>query len=256
MQSGGACVQDPTGHARFGRYSDRTAGTRRATGRGAHVTRTDARLAPVRPGGLIRDAVRTAWADFGAQFDVRTPHMHLDVRGMVVTGLGNLVDATAEPFGVPTTNEQVRSHRMAASLGWQHGVHGPVATEAEVRAEWDAVKQRTDLAGSDPERFADFTDLRLTDTAIDHLIEVRLDGFADYLSRRPPFFGFAEWPAEAQTALLSMAWVVGPAFRLPRFEVCAAGQDWRGMAAECRLQPESGSIGRRNDANQGLFSRV
>ncbi len=253
MQSGGVCVQYPTGRGRSDRYPARTATAGRVPVHGPQMSRPGP---PPVPAGLIRDAVRAAWPGFDAEFDVRTPHMHLDARGMVVTGLGNLIDATAAPFGLPTGNEQVRSHRMAVSLGWQHGVHGPIAGEAEVRTEWDTVKQRTDLAGAGPERFADLTELRLTDVAIDHLIEVRLDGFADYLSRRPPFFGFAEWPAAAQTALLSMAWALGPAFRLPRFEAYASAMDWRGMAAECRLQPELGSLRRRNDRNQELFAGI
>lgn len=44
----------------------------------------------------VRQAVLDVWNDFNRPLEGRVPYMYLDVKGLVTTGLGNLIDSTAD----------------------------------------------------------------------------------------------------------------------------------------------------------------
>ncbi|WP_054813107.1 hypothetical protein [Nocardia arizonensis] len=211
----------------------------------------------------MRAAVREIWLPFNEPLEGRVPWMYLDVRGRVATAVGISLDDTVPDVGSPTPGRRENSLAASRRLPWRHGMRGPFAADPDIDAAWETVKRRSDLAHGGCRRFERLTDLRLTDTAIDRMVFDHLH-LVQTLARGRivrdrtgavalPFAGFDSWPADAQLGLLSMCWVLGPAFDFPRFHEAAAERDWLRCAAECRIYPEIGTLGRRNDRDQELF---
>ena len=173
---------------------------------------------------------------------VGVPWMYLDQKGLVTTGLGNLIDLgqKGDVYNQP----------------WTHGVGGPLTSRDEIDAAWNLVKSRQDLAhlGGGNAAFANLTDLRLSDDAIMQMVNSHLSAFENTI--RKDFPGYDSWPADAQLGMLSMAWAMGPGFshKYPKFTAFANGliPDFQSMAAE------SGIVGNqpRTEAQNTLFSNA
>lgn len=183
------------------------------------------------------DSVNSMWMPFNNPLEGRLPFMYLDMRNLVTTGMGNLI----EPRGT------------AEALPWYDQNTGDTSSIDEIDAAWDLVKSRTDLSHLGGGAFKNVTSLRLTEPAIDDLIFSKLYEMESFLERRPPFRNFQKWPADAQLGLLSMAWGMGPAFNFPRFQAFVSEGRWAEAATECRFSPDVGTIKIRNDRNQQLF---
>lgn len=186
----------------------------------------------------MRNSVRNAFVDFSAKFEGVVPHMYLDIRGLVTTAIGNLVDpvdyAIVLPFMLP---------------------NGNFALPEEIRAEWLAVKAKQEWATMGGHAFARITSLRLTDDGIKTLVYRKLDEMAHKLSRRFP--EFEAWPSDSQLGLLSMAWAAGPAFAAPLFEAACKEQDFATAAGQCRFNDtHNPGLRPRNDANEKLFKNA
>ncbi|MBH0779687.1 hypothetical protein [Nocardia bovistercoris] len=211
----------------------------------------------------MKAAVREIWLPFNVALEGRVPWMYLDARGRVSTAVGVPLDETVRELGVPTARHRANSLAASRRLPWRHGVRGPFASDPDIDAAWETVKQHRDLARRGRRRFQRLTDLRLTEGAIDRMVFDRLDRTETLVRGRMvraesgavalPFDDFETWPADAQLALLSMCWVAGPAFDLPRFHAAAARRDWLACAVECRVEPDMGAVARRNERNRQLF---
>jgi len=185
----------------------------------------------------MKQTVSDAFPSFSTRFEGRLNFMYLDVKGLVTTGIGNLID----PFS------------SAANLPWQ--LNGRDATPDEVAAEWHVVKSdpdgRSQRGGGS---FESITALRLNDTAVDDLVRQRLAGMESFLVSRPEFAVFQDWPADAQMGLFSMAWAMGPAFKFPRFQAACAAQDFRAAADQSHINDDNNpGLRPRNAANRQLF---
>ncbi|TQM32271.1 hypothetical protein [Nocardia bhagyanarayanae] len=210
----------------------------------------------------MKAAVRRVWLPFNEPLEGRVPWMYLDSEGFVSTGVGNKLDDTGRVRAAPTPAERAASLIAARRLPWRRPDGSP-ATGAEINAAWDAVKSRMDLVAGGYRRFADVTELRLTDEHIDRLVFARLDELETLLRGRMvrhgtgavvmPFAAFDSWPADAQLGMLSMCWAMGPKFSFPTFQDAAFARDWLRCAAACRVNPEIGTVIRRNDRDQDLF---
>ena len=200
----------------------------------------------------MKDSVRAYWIEFNNPLEGRVAYMYLDVKGLVSTGVGNLIDATRAPLTAPTDAERAQSHTLAEGLDWRDS-DGGSATAETVDSAWDTVKARLDLAPHGGGAFRELTTLRLTDEEIDRVVFAKLDEMESVLRSRAPFADYDNWPADAQLGLLSMAWGMGPAFNFPRFQEFAQAGDWDSAAEECRFNPEVGTIVQRNDRDQQLF---
>ncbi|AKV03207.1 hypothetical protein AKJ09_09870 [Labilithrix luteola] len=78
--------------------------------------------------------------------------------------------------------------------------------------------------------------------------------FDDMATRlRARFPSFPDWPADAQLAILSLAWACGPAFHFPRLEAALRACDWRTAAIECRIADDAGTVKLRNAANRTML---
>jgi hypothetical protein len=188
---------------------------------------------------VIRPAVLDAWHAFSEPLEGRVHSMYLDVLGLVTTGVGNLID----------TPEQ------AAALPWLHERTGAPATRDEVIAAWRALKARKDLAKMHWKYAAALNDLRLSDDAIDQLVALKLRSNAVHLQLYY-FRDFAEWPADAQLAALSMAWALGPGFpktfkNFTAAVVAAGPARWIDAKACCKIRTEGNpGVVPRNRANE------
>lgn len=197
--------------------------------------------------------IREYWVTFNAPLEGVVNWLYCDRRGWVSTGIGNKMDETAREMSAPSEQERSASLRLANEVVWSHGDDGPVASEDDVALGWDAVKGRLDLAESGHLAYENISDLRLSSQEIDSLVLRKLDAMEAVLVGRPEFANLERWPANAQLAILSMSWALGPMFRFPRFQSHAAVEDWPGCAAECAFGPHEGTILIRNALDRDHF---
>lgn len=185
-------------------------------------------------------SVLAAYRPFTAKFEGILPFMYADVKGLVTTGIGNLID----PVGA------------ALALPWKHK-DGRSATPDEIRAEWTKVKGHTELKLKGGGAYAKVTSLVLDDAAIDHLVATKLQQNEAVLRQRFP--SFDRWPADAQLGLLSMAWAMGPHFHFPVFEA-ALNQprpDFKAAARASEMDATNNpGLHPRNAANFQLFTNA
>ncbi len=154
----------------------------------------------------MRPAVVVAWRAFSVPLESLVHHMYLDILGLVTTGVGNLVDPV----------------QAAIPLPWRRS-DGSLATKDEVVRQWTTLKENPDLAKRHYRFAKELLDLRyghallLTDDDIDVLVSQKLESNERELRKHFPLYD--EWPADAQLALHSMAWAMGPAFsrKFPTF---------------------------------------
>ena len=131
---------------------------------------------------------------FTIAYEGKTPYPYTDSKGLVTTGIGNLIDdGSAGPM---------------QALPWRHGVGGPLATSQEVGNAYDALKSA--WPGVQSTACASLTDLRLDDAGIAAVVGKQLASNQNYLKGKYP--GLPSWPADAQLAMHSLAWAWGPAF--------------------------------------------
>ena len=186
------------------------------------------------------DSVRNIWVQFNQDLEGYLDFMYLDRRNFVTTGMGNLIDP----------------HHVAEHLNWYDWRTGEYVSIDDIDGAWHLVKSRTDLSPHGGGAFKNVTTLRITEEEINNLIYSKLDEMESYLKRRPPFTDLETWPADAQLALLSMAWAMGPAFNFPHFQTLASQRLWREAATECRINPDVGAIRTRNNRNQQCFNNA
>lgn len=178
--------------------------------------------------------------DFNASIENVLPWMHLDIRGLVRIGVGNLIDSIPAALNLPFEYDKLP---------------GVYAAPDEIRAEWQLVKFRTDLALRGANAFQTLTKLRLSNNAIRTLMSEKLLENEAYLKQLFP--EFEQWPADAQLGLLSMAWALGGGFPKlwPHFCEACLRQDWNAAVEHYRIKEIGNpSVISRNNANQDMFS--
>lgn len=187
----------------------------------------------------MQQAVVNAWCPFNRALEGWVSWMYLDVKGLVTTGMGNLIDPIDTALALP----------------WSDG-NGQPASQDDIAAEWSRVKADTRLASAGAMAAGRPTQLRLADEDIEALVLAKLDSNVVILSRQHGFAEFENWPADAQLAALSMAWAMGPAFpeKYPHFSAATAAGDFKTAAAECEMDASANAgLVRRNDANREAF---
>jgi peptidoglycan hydrolase-like protein with peptidoglycan-binding domain len=146
---------------------------------------------PVIPG--LRQAVVNAFPDFSGKFEGKAlPYPYTDSKGYVTTGTGNKMDPVSVMLAQP----------------WRHGVGGPLATQAEVQAGFQTLKDA--WPGVQSTACQSLTDLRLNPEDLNKLLFGTLKNNHNYLSAHIP--GYTDHPADAQLAYHSLAWAWGPGF--------------------------------------------
>jgi len=183
----------------------------------------------------MKSSVEAAFRAFSSRFEGAVNFMYLDVKGLVTTGIGNLID----PGGV------------AMALPWLKP-DGTPASRGEIASEWANVKSRDDLKLRGGMIYKTITKLRLSDEGVTNLLLGVLHLNNAALVKRFP--DFEDWPADAQLATHSMAWACGTGFRFPKLAAALLAADFRVAATECHMNT-AGNPGLipRNAANEVLY---
>lgn len=191
-------------------------------------------------------SVQSQFRKFNEAFEGVVPHMYADIKQLITVGVGNLIDPVELALGLP--------FRFKSRPGILNP--GTPASKDQIAAEWQRIKNDKSLAKKGHKVCASLTELELPDEALDRLINKRLTENESYLKRQQPFRDWDSWPADAQLAVLSMAWALGPGGVMDFSRFCAAcsALDFNTAAKECKMS-EAGNPGvkPRNIANARLL---
>lgn len=193
----------------------------------------------------MHESVVQRFPSFSEQFEGRVNHMYADVKGLVTIGIGNLIDPV---------KKAIEEHRRFGPF--VHHDDGRPATELEVEAEWHKVKTTPGLAQQGWRAAAQVAHLELTNASVDQMVSQKQSEFTHGLRQTKEFADIDQWPADAQLAILSMAWAMGWAFgpSWPNFRSACSAHDWKSAAANCRMRDsENPGLRPRNIANRVLF---
>lgn len=189
----------------------------------------------------MKPPVRAAWRRFNDPIEDVIPWMYQDKRGLITTGVGNLIDPVS----------------TATPLPWMLGDR--LATADEIRAEWQRVKDDKTLAQKGALAARHVTKLRLDPAGIDAIVTQRLLSNEQIVRSSHIFAGWDDFPADAQLAVLSMSWALGPSFagHWPRFGAACHAMAFDVAGGECKID-ETGNPGvePRNDANRLCFANA
>lgn len=183
----------------------------------------------------MRDSVRRAFVAYSAPLEGVVNHLYCDVRGLVTTAIGILVDPVSMAVGLPWLRKD-----------------GTRATEAEVRDEWGRVKARQDWRMRGGRIYASVCELHLDEAGILAATMTKLAEMDHVLSVRFP--AYLDWCADAQLGMLSMAWALGPHFNFPRMAMALRSRDFLAAAEECTISTAGNpGVRPRNERNRVLF---
>lgn len=188
----------------------------------------------------MRASVRAGFVPFTAPLEGVTSWAYCDVRGLVTTAIGVLIDPVS----------------TAVHLPWRRK-DGTPATTSEVVAEWQRVKARQDWRLRGGGIYKSVATLHLDDDGIAEAVNGKLVTFDMHMSAR-----FSDWearPADAQLFALSMAWALGGAW--PRiFPKCAAAfeaGDYEAAAIHCAISTDGNpGVKPRNVENRKLLKNA
>jgi GH24 family phage-related lysozyme (muramidase) len=99
----------------------------------------------------MRTVVASIFPKFTETFEGHCAFLYCDIKGLVTTGRGNLVDPVS----------------LALPLPWQ--IDDVTATEDQIAADWNTVKARQDIRMRGGGAYEGLTQIRLTEDAIDSL---------------------------------------------------------------------------------------
>jgi hypothetical protein len=186
----------------------------------------------------MKDSVKNIFPEFSRKFEGYVNWMYLDVKGFVTCGIGNLIDPIQLALQLPFITKD-----------------GQPATQIEIKSEWQKIKSLKNLAKEGHRSAKKFCNLRLSDDSISILVNNKLEQNEKYLIKNH-FPNFNDWPADAQLAVLSMAWALGANFpaKWKTLKSACLSQDWNIAADNCHIN-EVGNPGikPRNEANVRLF---
>lgn len=189
----------------------------------------------------MHSSVRAAWKAFNEPLEgAAIPYPYLDVKRLVTVGTGNLID----PIG------------SALYLPWT--IDGRPATRAEIAADWKTLKALGDHTRH--HKFAAaLTRIRLSPQALDDLLFQKLDENYAYLKANH-FPEIDTYPADAQMAILSLAWACGSNWPrkgkggFPKTKAAVLKRDWAFAATEGKINADGNpGVIPRNHANERCF---
>lgn len=172
----------------------------------------------------IQPSVASAWVKINTPLEGSLPFMYTDAENYVTTGMGNLVD----PVG------------LALALPWRNP-DGSLADAGTIEAQWQAVKNGgvNSSVNAGP-----LTTIRLDAAGINQAVQTTLAQNESILRGHYP--NWDNLPADAQAAIMSMAWAMGPGFAgsFPQFTAAinagnfaeaATQADFKGVGIENRI---------------------
>jgi hypothetical protein len=160
-------------------------------------------------------------------------HMYLDNRGLVTTGVGDLI----EPNPLPPEGDS-RRYAMAKQYRWVHiaagGGDGAPASDDEIEAEFDAIKAKQEWKNYGGGYYGRMATLQMPVDEMDRKFLPKLERFEATMKATPGgfFADYENFPADAQLAILSLIWANGPANmqkpgHWPRFCALCKDRNWQ-----------------------------
>lgn len=189
----------------------------------------------------MKQSVRVAFIPFNTPLEGKVFHLYADQAGLLTTGMGYLCN------DLPTV----------AALPWKRP-DGTLASRDEVVAMYAAVRSHADadrLKGGG--WFARYSTLRLDEADVDALTFRKLDSNEMILRRR--FDDYDNWPADAQLAIHSWAWGVGPSAGYPQMSAALRRGDFAEAAKNVTMTYNGAEIGTlviRNARNRLLLTNA
>lgn len=186
---------------------------------------------------MIHPSVRAQFVAFSSPLEGVIPWMYLDVKRLVTTAIGVLIDPLP----------------LAVALPWRRS-DGTRASPDEIRDDWQRVKGRPELAVQGAAAAGRVAQLRLSAADVEAVTLAKLDQMAAALVRDFP--AFSSWPPDAQLATLSLVWAVGTALPSgwPRLTAALRAQDWDRAAVECLIRTDGNpGVAPRNHKNVALY---
>ena len=211
-------------------------------------------------------SVHSQFRNFSQSLEGAIAYMYDDILDLVTVGYGNLIDPKSEALKLPFQFKQKAPKDQLVA-----GTPGAPATQEQIGAEWDRVKAeikagKTGLKNTYAyQHYAKITDLELSPAGIDQLVEKRLmENERALKAVWPEFADYEQWPADAQLALLSMAWAMGP-YRAKHSGLIGfkplrdalAKQDFDAAMNNCHMNDsKNAGLKPRNAANNLLFNNA
>lgn len=153
------------------------------------------------------DATRAAFYGLTLPLESDIPHMYRDIKGYLTWGMGIKDD--------PGPTMTTRARQWIKCNGYD-------ATDAEIVAEWNKIKAGP--IGADAA--SKIAGMYCPQAERDQAFWVEVINMEQIIKDQFP--SWEDWPADAQLALLSMAWNFGPAFKVPP---APSGGGWPDLAA-------------------------
>jgi len=190
----------------------------------------------------MHQPVRDIWVEFNEPLEGLLNLMYADILGLVTTGMGSLIDPVA----------------LALPLPWELP-DGSRAQRAHILEAWYAVK-RDPLCAKKGWKYAaklPRNNVRLSRVAVTELVFRKLDQ-NDATMAVQSSHPWDERPADAQLAVHSLMWAMGPHFwrKFPKFTASFMVGDYAGCAEECAIAPAKGTVIERNRRNRVLFENA
>lgn len=207
----------------------------RRVGHGCDLARGGASLGEAV--GLIYPAVLEAFWAFTVPLEGYVPHMYRDTKDYVTVGVGNLVDPMPYAMVLPFKRRD-----------------GSPATREEIANEWRRIHIAPDLGKLGWRAAEKIATLHLDEADVEALFFRKVEENAAHLAKRCPI---ASVPADAQMALLSWSWAVGPAGKYPKMLAAVNRGDYAAAAEEIRVTDGKGkapgTLAIRNAANRRMM---
>lgn len=148
----------------------------------------------------MRQAVLDQYVKFTSPLEGVFLWMYQDVKFLITTGIGNLIDASQ--------NNPAHPEAPALLLPWKHP-DGHLATATEIAAEWRAFKAQPNMAHypASSKTVENATTLRLSMADVLELVDNVMK--QNEVQLKKVFPDWDHWSADAQIAAISMTWAVG-----------------------------------------------
>jgi hypothetical protein len=195
----------------------------------------------------MHSSAQTALYGFIKAHEGEVSFMYLDTKGLVTIGIGNLIDPVGAALTLPFEFKAQNLH---------HAPAGRPATEAEIDAEWNFLKNHAKRAAfihGGHRVIEPYTSLELSAANRQQLFENKSADNQRKLRRA--FVQFDQWPADAQLGLMAMAWGLGPAFppHWPNFSRACRKPDFDAAAHDSHISTWRLE---RNAASRRLFGNA
>lgn len=182
----------------------------------------------------MRQAVKDYFIKFSQPLEGVVYTMYQDSKGLVTTGMGNLIEPINLGWGYPWKRKD-----------------GSLATQSEYIAEWNTINSIATLAHDGWVAASRYCKLHLDPEDVQAIVEAKL--LSNEARIKTHVETYDEMCSDGQLMLHSWAWAVGPDAGYGRMFKLLNAKAYSAAANECDINPKVGTIILRNAANRQLL---